>query len=94
MLLGEVLRLEIAFCCPDFPVMLNNDASLDIRCQLSEIFGKELKKINLKINELKREILPRGDGSRTMNLIRERLKVGIRDIWKELDLKSGADQTN
>ncbi|PON54623.1 hypothetical protein PanWU01x14_193640 [Parasponia andersonii] len=84
LILREVLRLEVAFCCPHLPVTLETDVFSAMGKHVTEIFGKELNKISSKIDELKREILLLGEDDQdpTVELIRERLGVVINIIWK------------
>ncbi|PON85015.1 hypothetical protein TorRG33x02_192670 [Trema orientale] len=84
LILRELLRLEVAFCCPHLPVTLETDVFSAMGKHVTEIFRKELNKISSKIDELKREILLPGkdDQDPTVELIRERLSVVINILWK------------
>ena len=82
LILRQVLHLEVAFCCPDWPNKLENGVISTIKIYLKEMFEKELKRIYLKIKELRKEIMPGGYENQTMKLIKKNVYVEINKIWK------------
>ncbi|PON85007.1 hypothetical protein TorRG33x02_192590 [Trema orientale] len=91
LILREVLRLEVAFCCPDLPMMLTDDVYLSMASHLMKVFENKLEKVNLKINELKMESLSIRDPDKdpkTWNIPKEKLDMGMQEIWNRLDFQS------
>ena len=89
LILREVLRLEVAFRCPDLPMMLIDDVYKSLGSHLLQVFEDKLKKVDCKMNELKMELLcirDRDDDPKTWNLLKQKLDMGIEEIWKSLDL--------
>ncbi|PON85014.1 hypothetical protein TorRG33x02_192660 [Trema orientale] len=92
LILREVLRLEVAFCCPDLPMMLTDNVYLSMASHLMKVFENKLKQVNLKMNELKMEsssVRDRDEDQKTRNLdLKKELDTGMKEIWNSLDLQS------
>ncbi|PON33786.1 hypothetical protein PanWU01x14_349680 [Parasponia andersonii] len=89
LILREVLRLEVALCCPDLFMKLIDQVYLSMGSHLMMVFQNKLKKVTLKINELKMNVSPIRDQDgdlKTLNLLKEELDRGIKEIWNSLDL--------
>ncbi|PON84973.1 hypothetical protein TorRG33x02_192250 [Trema orientale] len=89
LILREVLRLEVALCCPDLLMMLIDQVYLSMGSHLMMVFQNKLKKVTLKINELKMNVSPIRDQDgdlKTWNILKEELDRGIKEIWNSLDL--------
>ncbi|PON84955.1 hypothetical protein TorRG33x02_192070 [Trema orientale] len=57
----EVLRLEVKFCYPDMPNVLENEGFLFKATHLRDyVFKHKLNNVSNKISELKKEMLNRG----------------------------------
>ena len=82
LILKEVLHLEVAFCCLDLLDKLENEVISTTKIYLKEMFEKELKRIYLKIKELRKEIMPGGRENKTMELIKKNVYVEINKTWK------------
>ena len=88
-ILREVLRLEVALCCPDLPMMLIDDVYRFMGSHMLKVFQHKLEKVNWKINQLKMELMSFQDRSnypKTWNLLKEKLDIGIKEIWNNLAL--------
>ena len=94
LILREVLRLEVALCCPALPMMLIDDLNLYMGSHLREAFGNKLKNVISEINELKMEMfsVPVRDEDPEplyrLKALKGTLDVGIKEIWNKLDLQS------
>ncbi|EXB58314.1 hypothetical protein L484_015648 [Morus notabilis] len=92
-IIREVLRLEVAFCCPDLPMMLTKDVFLAMGDHLRRVFDKNLNRIGLKLNRLATEASRsmRIENEGNVNADKQFLDSKIRVTWKKLDLKPQAD---
>ena len=94
LILREVLRLEVALCCPDLPMMLTDDVYLSMGSHLLKVFEPKPEKVNDKMNELKMgklSIRDRDQDLKACNVLKEKLDMGIKKIWNSLDLQSNQD---
>ncbi|PON85013.1 hypothetical protein TorRG33x02_192650 [Trema orientale] len=90
LILGEVLRLDVALYSPHLPMMSVEDVYLSKGSLLRKEFENTLKKVSWKMNELKTELSSTGVGDEdpeTWNHLKEEVKVGIEEIWNRLELK-------
>ena len=85
-ILREVLRLEVALCCPDLPMTLTDDVYLCMGSHLREVFGNKLKVVIFEIHQLKMENLY--EDPETLNHLAGTLIMGIKEIWNKLDFQS------
>ena len=89
LILQQVLRLEVAFCCPDLPMMLIDDVYLSMGSHLREVFKNKLKLVISVINNLKKQVLSTRDKvTETLYPLKETMDMGIKDIWNKLDFQS------
>uniref|UniRef100_A0A803QDY9 Uncharacterized protein n=1 Tax=Cannabis sativa TaxID=3483 RepID=A0A803QDY9_CANSA len=91
MILKEVLRLEVALCCPDLPMVLTDEVSLSMGNHLTNFFETKLSDVNLKMNELRMEALSlhvvrNHKEAMKLNFAKQTVAIGTRKIWNKLDL--------
>ena len=91
LILREVLRLEVAFYCPNLPMMLIDHVYLSMGSHLLKVFEHKLKKVNWKMNEFKMELLSKRDRNDLDPKTKEELDMGTKEIWNSLDLQSNQD---
>ncbi|EXB58313.1 hypothetical protein L484_015647 [Morus notabilis] len=92
-IIREVLRLEVAFCCPDLPMMLTDEVFLSMGCHLVKVFDKNLKRICLNLDKLTTQLSLhlRIEDRETLNADKKFLEAVVRLTWKELGLPLRAD---
>ena len=91
LILQQVLRLEVALCCPDLPMMLIDEVYLSMGSHLREVFKNKLKVVISEINDLKKEVLStpvRDKVTEVLYSLKETMDVGIKDIWNKLVFQS------
>ena len=92
LILREVLRLEVAFRCPDLPMMLTDEVLLSMGYHLRKVFERTLSRVDLKMEELlkqhRRDMEDRDE--EILNHVGEILDLRINGIWKKLVLHPGA----
>ncbi|EXB58310.1 hypothetical protein L484_015644 [Morus notabilis] len=93
LIIREVLRLEVAFSCPDLPMMLTNEVFLAMGSHLREVFEKKLIRIGLIVDELKKEtrLYFRDEEVKKVSFLLETMDLGVKAIWSRLELKPEAD---
>ncbi|GMN43386.1 hypothetical protein TIFTF001_012582 [Ficus carica] len=93
LIIKEVLRFEVALCCPDLPMMLTDEVFLAMGSHLIKVFEKKLNRFGLKMDELKTElrIYFRDEEIKKVSFLIEIMDSGIKEIWKRLKLKPEAD---
>ena len=95
LILREVLRMEVAFRCPDLPMMLTDEVFVSMVCHLTNVFEKRLGRVALKMDELiaqRRRFLDARDEER-LNHLFDLLNLRIYGIWDKLDIQPGLSRS-
>ncbi|KAM6564757.1 hypothetical protein CsatB_024755 [Cannabis sativa] len=91
MILKEILRLEVALCCPDLVMVLTDEVYLSMGIHLRNFFGTKLNDVNMKMNALRMEVallsfVQSHKDENEVEFVKETMAIEVQNIWNKLDL--------
>ncbi|KAM6591823.1 hypothetical protein CsatA_014428 [Cannabis sativa] len=84
----EVLRFEVSFCSPDFPMMLTNDVLFSMsRHLVDNVFEEKLKKVEDVITVVRKYVIQfeYDHLSKELKCLRKVLGDGVHGLWTQQD---------
>ncbi|XP_060974953.1 uncharacterized protein LOC133039894 [Cannabis sativa] len=100
MILKEILRLEVALCCPDLVMVLTDEIYLSMISHLRNFFECKLSDLNLKVNELRIQVVSLlidenhdSQEERKLKIAKETMGAGAHNIWTKFDINSSSSSS-
>ncbi|KAM6552231.1 hypothetical protein CsatB_002039 [Cannabis sativa] len=92
MILKEILRVEVGFCCPDLVMVLSDEMYLSMGTHLRNFFGNKLTELSLKVNDLKIQADEQDfdmiKEEKRFKIAKETIIDGVHNIWNKFHLNS------